>query len=610
MTENQTALHTAVRTVFDEREKFIVFGLTGRTGSGCSTAAGLLSKNFEELCLPSPQSSGEGGADDRKYRLVHAYLQQSWGRFQVIRGADVISSFVLERDFDKFTKEYSSVLNIDSGDVVAKIQGSIASLYSRMHEKRIEIRARVSRDEKVLADQDVYDFNFVDLPDFTIQIKNCLESVLPGSYTKFYQHAASNIRRSGMVYSSVFAPKYMFRLAQRINSFIKQLRQRQKLSGERVLVCVDAIRNPFEASFFRDRYSAFYLVSIACGESERRRRLRSEPFNYGEATINQIDAKECPEKFSDEEYYCSQNIQKCIEMADIHVHNPLDAGVAFRDMKIQLAKYVSLAMHPGLIQPTDIERCMQIAVNAKLNSGCISRQVGAVVSDGSYSVKSIGWNSAPDGQVPCSLRSVKDFICSEDSVAFSDYEKTDVRFRGRVVSVFGEKIRGNQNRGWPLSYCFKDAQNFIDEEKNQVHTRSLHAEENAFLQISKNGGQPVKGGYLFTTASPCELCAKKAYQIGISKIYYIDPYPGISGPHILESGTKRPSIVPFVGAVGRGYQQLFDPLIPHKDAMKNLLSLNIPNVKSELRAKIRELEYRCESLARENQALRRTEVGE
>ncbi|WP_235846252.1 deaminase [Morganella psychrotolerans] len=59
-------------------------------------------------------------------------------------------------------------------------------------------------------------------------------------------------------------------------------------------------------------------------------------------------------------------------------------------------------------------------------------------------------------------------------------------------------------------------------ENNQVHTRSLHAEENAFLQISKYGGTGVQHGSLYTTASPCELCAKKAYQLGIKEIVFID----------------------------------------------------------------------------------------
>lgn len=42
--------------------------------------------------------------------------------------------------------------------------------------------------------------------------------------------------------------------------------------------------------------------------------------------------------------------------------------------------------------------------------------------------------------------------------------------------------------GLPLSYCFKSLHNRYEGEKNQVYTRSLHAEENAMMQMTKYGG--------------------------------------------------------------------------------------------------------------------------
>jgi len=594
----------AVRRVFDERERFAIVGLTGRTGAGCSTAASLLAKSFEEFGAPAPRNSEHMTNDDRQYMVAHTFLQANWEKFYIIRAADIISSFVLEQDFGAFLDEYSTLTGRNSSDLKNQVTPEFQQLYELRHSERLDIQRRVEADESVLKEPDVYHFNFVDLPSFTRSMRDALEVIQHGSYIKFYQHVANNIRRSGNAYSSVFAPEAIFRLAQRVNSFIKQLRRRQKESKERVLVCIDAIRNPFEASFFRERYAAFYLTAISTDEPERRRRLRSHPLGFDEATIDQIDKKESPSKLGDEEYYYSQNIQKCVEMADIHIYNPRDESNAYRDMKQQLVKYVALIMHPGLVQPTDVERCMQVAIAAKLNSGCVSRQVGAVITDRSYSVKAIGWNSAPEGQVPCSLRNVDNLLKAEDSVAFSDFELTNETFKSTISSVYGASLAGKSGTGWPMSYCFKDIKNCIDEEKNQVHTRALHGEENAFLQITKYGGQGVKNGYLFTTSSPCELCAKKAYQLGIRKIYYLDPYPGISGSHVLAAGTARPKIVPFIGAVGRGYHQLFEPIMPHKEAMRSLLNLDLPNIKSDLRKRIKDLEHQCGVLARENEALK------
>lgn len=130
--------------------------------------------------------------------------------------------------------------------------------------------------------------------------------------------------------------------------------------------------------------------------------------------------------------------------------------------------------------------------------------------------------------------------------------------------------------GRKFSYCFKDIYNGLKNDKNQVYTRALHAEENAFLQISKYGGQPIKGGYLFCTASPCELCSKKAFQLGIRKIYYIDPYPGIAQKHILSFGKKKynPDVELFCGAIGEAYVRLYRPMIAPKDELELVSGIN------------------------------------
>lgn len=168
-------------------------------------------------------------------------------------------------------------------------------------------------------------------------------------------------------------------------------------------------------------------------------------------------------------------------------------------------------MHPGIVTPTSYEHAMQIAYNARLSSGCIARQVGAVVTDRGVSIKAVGWNNTPQGQVPCLLRSTANLLRHDDKKAFSDYENDDDNFRDMLRRTLESSIGDEDLCGRNLSFCFKDAQNSLKEEKNQVHTRSLHAEENAFLQISKHGGQGLKDGFLFTTASPCELCAKKLF---------------------------------------------------------------------------------------------------
>ncbi|GAA0889311.1 hypothetical protein GCM10009121_21920 [Rhodanobacter soli] len=216
---------------------------------------------------------------------------------------------------------------------------------------------------------------------------------------------------------------------------------------------------------------------------------------------------------------------------------------------------------------------MQIAFVAKANSGCISRQVGAAVTDRNYSIKAVGWNDVAKGQIPCLLRDVDSLLTGNDNIAFSDFEQKDQSLRNQIA-----KDNSNRNvfrgEGLRCPFCFKDAYNKVKNKDNQVHTRALHAEENAFLQLAKYGSSGIEDGVLYTTASPCELCSKKAFQLGIKEIVFIDPYPGISSSHVLAYGPiiDRPKLRLFSGAVGQAYHRLYDPLLPIKDEYAARLS--------------------------------------
>jgi dCMP deaminase len=156
-----------------------------------------------------------------------------------------------------------------------------------------------------------------------------------------------------------------------------------------------------------------------------------------------------------------------------------------------------------------------------------------------------------------------------DVTAYSEFEKTDGKYLTHFT-VRSKRFSIVSEQGRSAAFCFKSEYNAYTKEKNQVHTRSLHAEENAFLQMAKYGSVGIEGGFLFTTASPCELCSKKAYQLGITEIYYIDPYPGIAFSHILRGGSKNPSLILFSGAIGRAFHKLYSPIVPYKDELNAL----------------------------------------
>lgn len=81
-----------------------------------------------------------------------------------------------------------------------------------------------------------------------------------------------------------------------------------------------------------------------------------------------------------------QDVGTSIQSADVFISNNHSEKTKNMDLRWELVRNVSLISHPGLLLPTPIERCMQAAFTAKANSGCLSRQVGAVVTEDRKSV--------------------------------------------------------------------------------------------------------------------------------------------------------------------------------------------------------------------------------
>ena len=70
----------------------IVIGLTGRTGSGCSTFADLMSNdNFEDCEFPEPNNTPDADNNERKYRIAYNFLSENWGSFFVINYCKILS---------------------------------------------------------------------------------------------------------------------------------------------------------------------------------------------------------------------------------------------------------------------------------------------------------------------------------------------------------------------------------------------------------------------------------------------------------------------------------------------------------------------------------------
>jgi len=595
--------------IYSLRQKFTIIAITGRTGSGCTEIAKALANGFvaDSNIYPQPEEFGYGHNAYRKYRVIYDYASENFKNFELINYKDILVAFILKYDLNdliSFLKSEELVLEFKKIKLTTESNFAIEIDTLRKEEMSFnelhEIAILIINDKKKSDDElkRIYQFfNSKGFKEMSDKIHSILKSQSIIKRNKTFQILSNNLRKFGHPYGGTNTNSTnIFVIAEVINDLIKSIRKNN--NGKDTKIVIDSLRNPFEIMFFKQRFTAFYVFAINRKDEKRKYAISKRFFEGDLADLDKLIYEEHYGGKSHQFY--KQNVSQCIENADIHIaFSTKKEATKSNDylMKIkenaspyfswgmQLLKFVSLIDHPGLITPTPEERCMQLAYTAKYNSGCISRQVGAAVTDSSYSIKSIGWNNTPEGQVPCNLRYIDDLINEnkeKDFYSFTPYERTNKEFKSVLIENYKvpiEKFKSDL-KGRNVCFCFKSLINSYSEGKNQVHTRSLHAEESAFLQISKYGGIGLQNGKLFTTASPCELCSKKAYQLGIKVIYYIDPYPGISKSQILEAGKigRNPRVRLFDGAIGNSYHSLYEPFMSYKDELALILELDIKDL--------------------------------
>lgn len=658
-------INLPVDKFYESRDNFTIIGLTGLSGSGCSTLANYMQdEKFylrKENCVRTPNdipfkfngstsNNSQNEENDRinatsqlvfkrKYTICYDFVTSNYHNYSCIKYTKVIFLYTflylkgkcnnLEGFKEKFTNiladkyypsknssldvKFKKIMKYDKLDHIPLEdelnQLDWDSLYKEINSlKDNYIDYSVdSKDKEALAE-----IFFPEDSAFNIFTNTLTDKLYKKDYyclCFLYHRLSVCIRNWGdptkksTINFEQINRKYdhLYDLIELVNILIKGFRHNKKLQDKAkgCRIVIDSIRNSVEALYLKERYTAFYLVAVH-DDANHYQHLREKVENsFSSVKVEQdkhkdeIDAMtDCLEDLVDietrsKEYekgrFYTPNVSQCISDAEIHINNPENADPDKRDfytMAEQWMKYAALILHPGLITPSSEERCMIVAYTAKFNSGCLSRQVGACITNQYHTIRTIGWNDVPYGQIPCALREIDDFI-KDDPVKkcyypfmYSNFEKSDFPFYENKKLSFAKKVDAEHFElkklkaglnGLPFSYCFKSLHNKYEGEKNQVFTRSLHAEENAMMQMVKYGGEPLMNGIIYVTASPCELCSKKLYQIGVRKIVYIDPYPGISMQHIIACGFKRPNLKLFQGAYGGTYFKLYQPFMSYKD---------------------------------------------
>jgi deoxycytidylate deaminase len=280
---------------------------------------------------------------------------------------------------------------------------------------------------------------------------------------------------------------------------------------------IDSIKNVEELQLLELVYrDIHYSIGVFSPIENRRSDLRIL-HNMSDAEIDSLIDRDSGEELSN-----GQKVRDTFIQSDFFLR--LDT-VVNETIEKKLERFLHLIFGSKVITPTAEETAMYQAASAANNSACLSRQVGAALTDKNGEVLAIGWNDVPraGGGLYQTTNSdplgTNDFrCCYRGNGCWNDKEKT-LMANELVNILINEGLVEGKNR----ELLYKKIRN--SKIKSLVEfSRAIHAEMHAIITASQTAGDRVKDGNLFITTYPCHNCARHIILAGIKKVYYIEPY--------------------------------------------------------------------------------------
>jgi cytidine deaminase len=326
-----------------------------------------------------------------------------------------------------------------------------------------------------------------------------------------------------------------------------------------------SLKHPDEERLLRQVYGpSFYLIGCY---SPRERRLQNlsteiaESYNSSRPEKFHAKAEQLLNRDEEEEgKYLGQNVRSDVF---VDASNPVE-------LEKSLTRFVELIFGCGIHTPNKDEYAMFLARGASVRSADLSRQVGASIATTEGDIVSIGCNEVPKfggGQ-----------YWSDDPDDYRDYRMGYSVSDKMRKNLLADAIRRLSKTKWLVPPKGLSVDEIVDRviprmEDSQIMDliefgRAIHAEMSAILSAA-HSGVSVDGCTLYSTTFPCHDCARHIVGAGISRVFYIEPYPksrtaqlhsdsvAVDSPG---SNADRVDFVPFVGIAPRKYMPLFSML--------------------------------------------------
>lgn len=326
----------------------------------------------------------------------------------------------------------------------------------------------------------------------------------------------------------------------------------QAYASRRVCHIIDSIKNQEELDLIRMIYREMvYVVGVFSPLEQREANLKTRG-------LAAADLHKLIDLDSGEESDTGQTVRNTFPQSDFFLRT--DSGTDSQLTK-RVKRFLNLILGTEITTPSNNETAMYAAASAASNSACLSRQVGASITNSSGDIISIGWNDVPKakgGLYNADGNSDNDKRCWNKGGKCSNDEEKKI-FSNELLSALKGIIPEDKiDKARTAIDSYGKLKSLIE------FSRSVHAEMHAIINAGKVAGDKVSGGKLFVTTYPCHSCARHIIAAGISEVYFIEPYRKslalkLHGDAISENETDESKVrlLPFDGVAPGRYLDLF-----------------------------------------------------
>jgi len=267
---------------------------------------------------------------------------------------------------------------------------------------------------------------------------------------------------------------------------------------------------------------------------------------------------------SGEEVEHGQRVRDTFPEADFFLR--ADANTSSQ-LEGRVRRFLDMMLGARIVTPTIAERAMYAAYSAARSSACLSRQVGAAITNEVGDILATGWNDVPKAfgglyqSATPSANADDDHRCwnKDGGKCFNDEEKDLIASTviDRLIAA-GHVTEDSRKKAEASVRDDSQLRGLIE------FSRAVHAEMHALLNAGSTYGSQIRGGKIFVTTYPCHSCARHLVAAGITEVYFVEPYRKSLATKLhadaiteVEADARKVRIIPFDGVAPSRFLKFF-----------------------------------------------------